>query len=104
MGSPQCSMTEFPTYSPTWGHPGSVISATKKYKVAGLGLLRGNGSADVVKPLRRLASHIPAGMIDNPANEAGTIKAGAWGAAAPHIGIAHILFRLGDHGGKGFVL
>ncbi len=97
-------MTEFPTYSPTWGHPGSVISADEKYKVAGLGLLRGNGGADVVKPLRRLASHIPAGMIDNPANEAGTIKAGAWGAAAPHIGIAHILFRLGDHGGKGFVL
>ena len=68
---------------PHMGHPGSVVSADEKYKVAGLGLLRGNRGADVVKPLRRLASHIPAGMIDNPANEAGTIKAGAWGAAAP---------------------
>ena len=66
---------------PHMGHSGSVVSADEKYKVAGpWGAGRG---ADVVKPLRRLASHIPAGMIDNPANEAGTIKAGAWGAAAP---------------------
>ena len=54
MGSPQCSMTELPTYSPTWDIAGGVVSADEKYKVAGLGLLRGNGGADVVKPLRRL--------------------------------------------------
>ena len=36
-------------FEPHMGHPGSVISADEKYKVAGLGLLRGNGSADVVK-------------------------------------------------------
>ena len=64
MGSPQCSMTEFSHIQPHMGHSGSVVSADEKYKVAGLGLLRGNGGADVVKPLRRLASHIPARMID----------------------------------------
>ena len=68
---------------PHMGNAGGVVGADEKHQIAGLGLLRGNRGADVVKPLRRLASHIPAGMIDNPANEAGTIKAGAWGAAAP---------------------
>ena len=65
------------------GHPDSVVSADEKYKVAGLGLLRGNGGADVVKPLRRLASHIPAGMIDDPTDEARTVKRGGGAAAAP---------------------
>ena len=62
---------------PDVGHAGGVIGADEKHKVAGLGLLRRDGSADVLKPLRRQAAHIPAGMIDYPAYEAGTIKAGA---------------------------
>ena len=51
---------------PHMGHAGGVVGADKKYKVAGLGLLRRDRGADVVKALRRQASHVPAGMIDYP--------------------------------------
>ncbi|APJ06275.1 hypothetical protein AWN56_10205 [Enterococcus faecium] len=43
-------------------------------------------------------------MIDYPRNEAAAIKAGAGRAAAPHIGITDIFFRLFEHGGKGGIL
>ena len=86
------------------GHSGSVVSADEKYKVAGLGLLRGNRGTDIAKALCAQPSHVPSAVIDYPAHKAAAIKAGAGRAAAPHIRIAYILFRLGHHCGKGGVL
>ena len=51
---------------PDVGNAGGVVGADKKYKVAGLGLLRRDRSADVVKALRRQASHVPSTVIDYP--------------------------------------
>ena len=86
------------------GNAGGVVGADKKYKVAGLGLLRGNRGTDIAKALCAQPSHVPSAVIDYPAHKAAAIKAGAGRAAAPHIWITHILFRLGHHCGKGGVL
>ncbi len=65
---------------------------------------RAGGGADVVKPLGPQAAHIPAGVIDHPGHEAGAVKGSGWGAAAPHIGITQVLFRLAQDGRKGFIV
>lgn len=50
--------------NPTVAHARGIIGSFEKHKVAGpWGAGRG---ADVVKPLRPKAAHIPAGMIDHP--------------------------------------
>lgn len=51
---------------PDVGHAGGVVGADEKYKVAGLGLLRRDGGADVIKALRCQASHVPSAVIDYP--------------------------------------
>lgn len=48
------------------GNAGGVVGADEKHKVAGFGLLRRDGGADVVKALRRQASHVPSAVIDYP--------------------------------------
>ena len=42
-------------------------------------------------------------MIDDPADKAGTVKAGGRAGTAPHIGESQILFRLCQHSGKLFI-
>ena len=121
MGSPQCNITELPTYSPTYGvaamqHHGiahiqpdvayscRVVSADEKHKVAGLGLIRRDRGTDVVKALRRQASHVPSTVIDYPTDKAAAIKGSRRAGTAPHIGIADVFICLRNHGRKGFIL
>ena len=42
-------------------------------------------------------------MIVNIADEAGAVERGTRRATAPNIGVSHILFRLFQNGGKGFI-
>jgi len=58
-------------------HAGGIVGALEKHKVARFDLRRRNRSAEVVKALRCLAAHIPAGVIQHPRNVAAAIKAGA---------------------------
>ena len=81
-----------------------VVGPHKKDQVAGFCLGAGYRGAKVIKPLGGLPSHAPSGMIDDPAHEAGTVKRGGRGRTAPHVRVAQVLFRLGDHGRKGFIL
>ena len=50
--------------NPTVAHARGIIGSLEKHKVAGP--WGACGGADVVKPLRPKAAHIPAGMIDHP--------------------------------------
>ena len=47
--------------------------------------------------------HIPAGVIEHPADKAGAVKGGGGAAASEHIRVAQILLRLLQHGGKGLI-
>lgn len=58
------------------GNAGGVVGADKKYKVAGLGLLRENRGTDIAKALCAQPSHVPSAVIDDPAHKAAAIKAG----------------------------
>ena len=80
-----------------------VIGSFEENEIAGFGVGGGNRGADVAKALCAQPPDIPAGMIDDPAHEAAAIKAGAGGAAAPHIGIAQVFLCLRKHGGKDFI-
>lgn len=73
------------------------------HKVAGLRLLTGYRSTDIIEALGAQPPYVPAGMIDDPGYIPGTVKGGGRRASAPHIGIPQILLRLRDHGGKGFI-
>ena len=84
------------------GNAGCVIGALKKDQIAGAG--RAGGGADVIEPLGPQAAHIPAGVIDHPGYEAGAVKGSGGGAAAPHIGITQVLFRLAQDSRKGFIV
>ena len=53
--------------------------------------------------MRPQPSEVPAALIVDIADEAGAVKGRGRTAAAPHIGVSHILFRLFQNGGKGFI-
>ena len=85
-------------------YAGGIVGSLEKHKVARFDLRRRNRSAEVVKALRCLATHIPAGVIQHPRNVAAAIKAGAGRTAAPHIRVADVLRGLLQHGGKPIIL
>ena len=48
----------------------------------------------------RGAAHIPAGLIEHPADIPGAVKTCLWRRAAPDVGGAQVLFGFFQHGGK----
>ena len=79
---------------------GGIVGSGEKHQIARFDVGRGYGRTDIAKPLRAQSAHIPTGMIDDPTDEARTVKRGGGTAAAPNIGVAEILFRFLDDGGK----
>ena len=80
---------------------GSIVSPGEEHEIAGAGAVC--AGADVVKPLRSKPPEVPAALVVDIGHEAGAVKGCAGLVAAPHIGIADVLFRLSEQGGKGFV-
>ena len=70
---------------------GGIIGSGEKHQIARLDVGRGYGRTDIAKSLRAQPAHIPTGMIDDPTDEARTVKRGGGAAAAPNIGVAEIL-------------
>ena len=62
---------------------GGIIGSGEKHQIARFDVGRGYGRTDIAKPLRAQPAHIPTGMIDDPADEARTVKRGGGAAAAP---------------------
>ena len=79
---------------------GGIIGSGEKHQIARLDVGRGYGRTDIAKSLRAQPAHIPTGMIDDPTDEARTVKRGGGAAAAPNVGVAEIFFRFLDDGGK----
>ena len=63
------------------GDPRRVISPREEHQVAGFGAACPCG--DVVQPLRPQPPEVPAALIVDIADEAGTVKGGRRAAAAP---------------------
>ena len=53
---------------------GGIIRSGEKHQIARFDVGRGYRRADVAKPLRSQPAHIPTGMIDDPTDEARTVK------------------------------
>ena len=53
---------------------GGIIRSGEKHQIARFDVERGYRRADVAKPLRPQPAHIPTGMIDDPTDEARTVK------------------------------
>ena len=81
-----------------------VIGIDEKHQIAGTGVGRGNRGADVAKALCSKPPHVPAGVVDDPADKARTVKGSAGTAAAPDVGHPQIFLRLREHSGEYFVL
>ena len=79
---------------------GGSVGSGEKHQIARFDVGRGYGRTDIAKPLRAQSAHIPTGMIDDPTDEARTVKRGGGTAAAPNIGVDQILFRFLDDGRK----
>ena len=90
-------------YRPYWthnahmGHAAGIVGAHEEHQVAGLGV--GYRGGNVVEPLGAQPSGITQAAVgQHITDEAAAIERSAGAAATPHIGIAQILFRLGDKG------
>ena len=70
----------------TWG----IIRSGEKHQIARLDVGRGYGRTDIAKPLRAQSAHIPTGMIDDPTDEARTVKRGLFASSAPNLSLIHI--------------
>lgn len=62
---------------------GGIVGSGEKHQIARFDIGRGYGRTDIAKPLRAQSAHIPTGMIDDPTDEARTVKRGGGTAAAP---------------------
>ena len=62
---------------------GGIIGSGEKHQIARFDVGRGYGRTDIAKSLRTQPAHIPTGMIDDPTDEARTVKRGGGAAAAP---------------------
>ncbi len=56
------------------GGPSGVVGSLEEDQVAGPGVGGGYRGADAQKPVGGLAAHAPAGMVDDPGDEAGAVK------------------------------
>ena len=76
-----------------------VIGFLEEDQVAGLCIRRGNITALPAQAVGCCTPNAPpiAAVIDNPADEAGAVKTGAWGTAAPHIRHTKIFFGFLNH-------
>ncbi len=87
------------------GNARRIISADEKDQVAGPCVGRGYRGGNIVEPLGSQPARIAdAALRQRPGHEAGAIKRSVWIAAAPDIGIANVLLRLGNERRKGFIL
>ena len=62
---------------------GGIVGSGEKHQIARFDVGRGYGRTDIAKSLRAQSAHIPTGMIDDPTDEARTVKRGGGAAAAP---------------------
>ena len=62
---------------------GGVVGSGEKHQIARFDVSRGYRRTDIAKSLRAQSAHIPTGMIDDPTDEARTVKRGGGTAAAP---------------------
>ena len=62
---------------------GGIVGSGEKHQIARFDVGRGYGRTDIAKSLRAQPAHIPTGMIDDPTDEARTVKRGGGAAAAP---------------------
>ena len=79
---------------------GGIVGSGEKHQIARFDVSRGYRRTDVAKSLRAQSAHIPTGMIDDPTDEARTVKRGGGAAAAPNIGVAELFFRFLDDVGE----
>ena len=73
---------------------GGIIGSGEKHQIARFDVGRGYGRTDIAKSLRPQPAHIPTGRIDDPTDEARTVKRGGGAAAAPNIGVGRQLPKL----------
>ena len=87
------------------GRAAGVIGLFKEDQIAGLCVCRGDIGAHSPKSLCAKPSEAPMqpAVVVDIRNKTGAVKGRSRGAAAPHIGVAEILFRLRDNGGELFV-
>ena len=81
-----------------------IVSVLEENQITGLGIAGRYWGADIVRALRPQPPHIPAGVVEHPADKAGAVKGGGGAAASEYIRVAQILLRLLQHGGKGLIL
>ena len=62
---------------------GGIVGSGEKHQIARFDVGRAYRRTDIAKSLRAQPAHIPTGMIDDPADEARTVKRGGGAAAAP---------------------
>ena len=67
-------MQHFPVtdINPAMAHTRRVIGAFEEHQITGFG--RTGRRTDVIEPLGSQPAHIPAGVIDDPTDEARTVK------------------------------
>lgn len=53
---------------------GGIVGSGEKHQIARFDVGRGYGRTDVAKSLRSQLARIPTGMIDDPTDEARTVK------------------------------
>ena len=86
------------------GNARCIVSADEKDQVAGSCVGRGYRGGNIVESLGSQPARIAdAALRQHPGHEARAIKRSVWIAAAPDIGIANVLLRLGNERCKGFI-
>ena len=82
---------------------GGIIGSGEKHQIARLDVGRGYGRTDIAKSLRAQPAHIPTGMIDDQLTKPEQSNE-VEGCCRPNIGVAEILFRFLDDGGKHLIV
>ena len=79
---------------------GGVVGALEKDQVARLGLMFRHFGRLLPQTVGRGAVHVPAGLIEHPADVPGTVKTRFRRRAAPDVRGAEVLLGFFQHGGK----
>ena len=79
------------------GHAAGIVGAHEEHQIAGLGV--GYWGRDIVEPLGAQPPGIAQAAVgQHITDKAAAIERSAGAAAAPHIGITQVFFRLGNEG------